>query len=131
MSDLESISPEDPWITQDGLVIDAFPAAVDVETSKERDIEKMADPTLLGDVPDPSPIKSKTPKSDEKKWEEYLEDYEKLNKLKNKLNKNIEDIKKKFKKANPDASSEEKKANLIKKKKQHTQLINEIKLIEE
>ena len=54
MSD-ESISPEDPWITEDGLVTDAFPITIDVETGKEKDIEKMADPRQEGDVPDPPP----------------------------------------------------------------------------
>ena len=127
MSDdeLKSISPEEPWITQDGLVIDAFPAAVDVE--------KMADPTKEGDVPDPSPIKSKTKTklTDEEKWEDYLENYEKLNKLKNKLAKKLEDGKKKFKKANPNASIEEKKNNLQKRKKKLEVLIKEIKAMED
>ena len=123
-SDLDLISPEEPWITQDGLVIDAFPAAVDVE--------KMADPTKEGDVPDPSPIKSKskTKMTDEEKWDDYLEKYNKLNKLKNTLAKKLEDGKKKFKKANPNASIEEKKDNLRKRKKQLEALIQEIKTIE-
>ena len=37
MSD-ESISPEDPWITEDGLVTDALPITIDVETGKEKSI---------------------------------------------------------------------------------------------
>ena len=38
MSDSEfESSPEDPWITQDELVSDSFPAAVDVE--KMADVE--------------------------------------------------------------------------------------------
>ena len=78
-SDLDLISPEDPWITESGIVIDAFPAVVDVETGKEKDIEEMADPTKEGDVPSPSPPKSKTPKkTDEELWEDYLEKYDKL-----------------------------------------------------
>tara|TARA_B100000900_G_scaffold164855_1_gene139917 strand:- start:1414 stop:2409 length:996 start_codon:yes stop_codon:yes gene_type:complete len=131
MSDIDSLSPEEPFITDTGIVIDAFPAAVDVETSKERDIERMADPRLQGDFPDPSPVASRTPKkTDEEKWDDYLEKYDRLNKLKNKLNKKIEDIKKKFKKANPDASIDEKKTNLNKKKKQLDSLINEIDVLE-
>ena len=53
MSDIDSLSPEDPWITQDGIIIDAFPSTIDVETGKERDIEEMADPRKEGDVPSP------------------------------------------------------------------------------
>ena len=30
MSDIDSLSPEDPWITQDGVVLDAFPSTIDV-----------------------------------------------------------------------------------------------------
>ncbi len=75
MSDLES-SPDEPWITEEGKT-KASPATVDVETGKERDIEEMADPRTQGDVPDPSPVKSKTKsrtpslkKTDEEKEEE-------------------------------------------------------------
>ena len=126
------LSPEDPWITDSGIVIDAFPAVVDVETSKEKDIEEMADPTKEGDVPSPSPPKSKTPKkTDEELWEDYLEKYDKLNKLKSKLDKKIKDGKDKFKKANPDASIEEKKADLQKRKKQQEKLMTEIKSLED
>ena len=69
MSDSEfESSPEDPWITQDELVSDSFPMAVDVNTGKEIDIEQMADPTRQGDVPSPSPVKSRTSKkTDEEK----------------------------------------------------------------
>ena len=42
MSDIDSLSPEDPWITQDGIIIDAFPSTVDVETGKERDSKSRA-----------------------------------------------------------------------------------------
>ena len=132
MSDLES-SPDEPWITEEGKPTPS-PAAIDVETSKERDIEEMADPRTLGDGPDPSPVKSKTKsskKTDEEKWEDYLENYEKLNKLKNKLAKKLEDGKKKFKKANPNASIEEKKNNLQKRKKKLEALIKEIKTTED
>ena len=130
MSDLES-SPDEPWITEEGKTKTPS-AAVDVETGKERDIEEMADPRTQGDVPDPSPVKSRTPKkTDEEKWEEYLENYEKLNKLKNKLAKKLEDGKKKFKKANQNASIEEKKNNLQKRKKKLETLIKEIKAMED
>ena len=131
-SDPDLISPEEPWITESGIVIDAFPAVVDVETGKEKDIEEMADPTKEGDVPSPSPPKSKTPKkTDEELWEDYLEKYDKLNKLKSKLDKKIQDGKDKFKKANPDASIEEKKADLQKRKKQQEKLMTEIKSLED
>ena len=107
----DSLSPEQPLITQSGIVIDAFPAAED-------DIQSSPTPS------------SKTPKSDEEKWDDYLENYDRLNKLKNKLNKKIDDIKSKFKKANPDASIAEKKENLNKKKKQLESLMNEIDILE-
>ena len=114
MSD-ESISPEDPWITEDGLVTDAFPITIDVETGKEKDIEKMADPRQEGDVPDP-PSSSVTKKSkkltDEELWNEYLEAYEELNKLKKKQDVKIDDAKRAFKRKNPDASVQEKKSNI-------------------
>ena len=59
----------------------------------------MADPKKEGDVPDPSPIKSKTKTkmTDEEKWNDYLEKYDKLNKLKNKLAKKLEDGKRNLK----------------------------------
>jgi len=107
----DSLSPEQPLITQSGIVIDAYPAVEDNMQSS----------------PTPS---SKTPKSDEEKWDDYLENYDRLNKLKNKLNKKIDDIKSKFKKANPDASIAEKKENLNKKKKQLESLMNEIDILE-
>lgn len=134
-SEVDSFSPEEPWITQDGLIIDAFPAAVDAETSKERYVEEMADPTIQGDIPDPSPVNTKiktknVKKTNKEKWDDYLEEYENLIKLKNKFNKKIDDIKKKFKKANPDSSIEERKANLIKKKKQFSKLKDDIESIE-
>ena len=114
MSDSEfESSPEDPWITQDKLVGDSFPMAVDVETGEERDIEEMADPTRQGDVPSPSPVKSRTSKkTDEEKWEEYLEAYDELNKLKNKYDKKIQQHKRDFKKKNPNASKQERKEAL-------------------
>ena len=107
----DSLSPEEPMITDTGIVIDAYPSS-----------------TVIQDYSSPTP--SKTPKSDEEKWNDYLENYDRLNKLKNKLNKKIEDIKKKFKKANPDASVFEKKKNLNKKKKQLELLKNEIDILE-
>lgn len=118
MSEFES-SPEDPWITQDydESVSDAFPTAVDVETGKERDIEEMADPTRQGEVLSPSPVKSRTPKkTDEEKWEEYLEAYDELNKLKNKYDKKIQQHKRDFKKKNSNASKQERKEALKKYK---------------
>ena len=119
MSDSEfESSPEDPWITQDESVSDAFPTAVDVETGKERDIEEMADPTRQGDVPSPSPVKSRTPKkTDEEKWEEYLEAYEELNKLKKKYTDKITQHKRDFLKKYPTASKQERKEAIIKYKK--------------
>lgn len=115
-NDFES-SPDEPWITEEGE-IKASPSAIDVETGKERDIEEMADPTRQGDVPSPSPVKSRTPKkTDEEKWEEYLDAFENLYKLKRKYDKKIESAKKDFEKKNPDASSKEKKANIDKYKK--------------
>ena len=111
MSDIDSLSPEEPFITDTGIVIDAYPAQDDTRIHS-------------------SPTPSKTPKSDEEKWDDYLEKYDRLNKLKNKLDKKIEDIKKKFKKANPDASIDEKKTNLNKKKKQLDSLMNEIDVLE-
>ena len=113
MSDSEfESSPDDPWITLEGEK-KASPAVVDVETGKERDIEEMADPTRQGDVPSPSPVKSRTPKkTDEEKWEEYLEAFEELNKLKRNYDKKIENAKKNFLKKNPNASSKEKKTAL-------------------
>ena len=116
MSDSEfESSPEDPWITQDELVSDSFPAAVDVNTGKEIDIEQMADPTRQGDVPSPSPVKSRTPKkTDEEKWEEYLEAYEELNKLKKKYTDKITQHKRDFLKKYPTASKQERKEALIK-----------------
>ena len=115
MSDLES-SPDEPWITEEGKM-EASPA-VDVETGKERDIEEMADPRTQGDVPDPSPVKSRTPKkTDEEKWEEYLEAYDEFNKLKKQYDDKIKQTKKDFIKKNPGASKQEKKDNLVKYKK--------------
>ena len=115
MSDIDSLSPEDPWITQDGIITDEFPSAIDVETGKERDIEKMADPTRQGDVPEPSPpsISKKSKKlTDEELWNEYIEAYEELNKLKKKQDHKIEEAKKSFKRKNPNASVQEQKANI-------------------
>ena len=125
MSDSEfESSPEDPWITQDELVSDAFPTAVDVETGEEKDIEVMADPTRQGDAPSPSPVKSRTPKkTDEEKWEEYLEAYEELNKLKKKYDDKIKQSKKDFIKKNPTASKQEKK-EALKKYKQNMKCFN-------
>ena len=115
MSDIDSLSPEDPWITQDGIIIDAFPSTIDVETGKERDIEEMADPRKEGDVPSPSspsvPKKSKK-LTDEELWNEYLEAYEQLNALKKKQDSKIQDVKRNFKRKNPDASIQEQKANI-------------------
>tara|TARA_R110001592_G_scaffold90765_1_gene266469 strand:- start:1870 stop:2910 length:1041 start_codon:yes stop_codon:yes gene_type:complete len=106
MSDIELISSE----------------AVDVETGKEVDLKELADPMKEGDVPDPSPIKSKTKtptKIDEEvKWNNYLDVYNQLQKLRLKQDKKIESIKKNYNKKNPDASIQDKKLNLEKKKKQ-------------
>ena len=112
MSDLESISPEDPWITEDGLVIDANPSTINVETGEEKDIEKMADPRQEGDVPEPSPPKKAKKLTDEELWNEYLEAYDELNKFKNKQEHKISEAKKSFKRKNPDASIQEQKANI-------------------
>ena len=113
MSDIDSLSPEDPWITQDGIILDAFPSTIDVETGKERDIEKMADPTQEGDVPSPPSVPKKSKKlTDEELWDEYLEAYNELNKLKNKQEHKITEAKKAFKRKNPDASIQEQKANI-------------------
>jgi len=114
MSD-DLISPEDPWITEDGLVTDASPITIDVETGKEMDIEKMADPSLQGDVPEISPLsQSKKSKklTDEELWNEYLEAYNDLNKLKKKQDGKIEDAKRNFKRKNPDTSVQEQKTNI-------------------
>ena len=115
MSDIDSLSPEDPWITEDGIVLDAFPSTIDVETGKERDIEKMADPAQEGDIPSPSPpsVPKKSKKlTDEELWNEYIEAYEELNKLKQKQDHKISEAKKSFKRKNPNASPQEKKTNI-------------------
>ena len=57
-------------------------------------------------------------KIDEEKWDDYLEIYNKLQKLKLKQDKKIETIKKNYKKKFPDASIQDKKLNFIEKKKQ-------------
>ena len=104
-------SPDEPWITEEEE-IKASPAAVDLETGKEKDIEQMADPAQQGDFPEPSPpsLSKKSKKiTDEEKWEEYLEAFEELNKLKRNYDKKIESSKKNFLKKNPNASSKEKK----------------------
>ena len=67
MSDYEfESSPEDPWITEEGEV------RKEASPGEKVDIESLANPSLQGDVPSPSPVKSRTPKkTDEEKWEEY------------------------------------------------------------
>ena len=90
MSDIELISPE----------------SVNVETEKKIDLD------------DPSPVKSKTKIDEEEQWNNYIDVYNQLQKLKLKQDKKIESIKNNYKKKNPDASIQDKKLNLEKKKKQ-------------
>ena len=106
LSDNES----DPWITYEGSI--NSPAPLDI------DIERMSTPNRQGDVPDPSPVKSRTPKkTDEEKWKEYLEVYDEFNKLKKQYDDKIKQAKKDFIKKKPGASKQEKKDNLVNYKK--------------
>jgi len=57
-------------------------------------------------------------KIDEEKWDDYLEIYNELQKLKLTQDKKVEKIKKNYNKTFPDASIQDKKRNLDKKKKQ-------------
>ena len=100
-----------PWITEEGELMSE-------QEMNNTDLTELKE----GDVPYPSPIKSKTKtptKIDEEvKWNNYLDVYNQLQKLRLKQDKKIESIKKNYNKKNPDASIQDKKLNLEKKKKQ-------------
>ena len=100
---------ESPWITEDGKIKEDFDEKVNIEYK--------TDTTTQGDFPDPSPITKKTPKKTEQdKWEEYIEAFDFFHKLKRKYDKKIENIKKSILVKNPDASIEQRKKELQKGK---------------
>ena len=119
MSRFDDDDEENPWGEMVRLA-NQDPVVIDVETGKEQDVFKMADPRQTGDSPlETPPSKSKTPsKSKKDEMEEYIEEFEKIIKLKNDYDKKITKAKKDFLIKEPNASVQEKKEDFEKKKKQ-------------